>query len=131
MTTSKELIEEVRKIAKENPDFVYAKQEGRDTDDKCSYFGRAIGVGLGTPCIVGQALKNLEVDTSALKVYEEEVLGIQIGDVLERELLNVEYNDSELNWLNRVQFSQDIMGSWSEAVSYADNGYTKGEESAA
>lgn len=128
MTTSKELIEEVRKIAKENPDFVYAKQEGRTTDDNCSYFGRAIGDETGTPCIVGQALKNLEVDTSTLKKYEEHNAGMAIGDVLEREILDVKYNNTELNWLNRVQFSQDIMGGWGEAVEYADK---LGVESAA
>lgn len=119
-TTAKELIEEVRKIAKENPDFVYAKQEGRTNDDNCSYFGRAIGDETGTPCIVGQALKNLEVDTSALKEYEVLSIGSAIGDVLARELVAVEYTDSERQWLDRVQYSQDIMGSWGEAVVYAD-----------
>lgn len=120
MTTSKELIEEVRKIAKENPDFVYAKQVGRTTDDNCSYFGRAIGDGLGTPCIVGQALKNLELDISALEIHEVQGLGIAIGVVLERELLGIAYTETDRRWLDRVQFSQDLMGSWGEAVEYAD-----------
>lgn len=118
MTTATELIQEVRKIAAERPDFIYSNQ-GVDTN-LCSYFGRAVGDESGSPCIVGQALKNLEVNTEELWEVEHAGKDSDIGTVLGRGYVDIECTGIEAMWLARVQMRQDDGLSWAEAVEEAD-----------
>lgn len=124
MTTATELIQEVRKIAAERPDFVYGKQ-GLFSPDTCSYFGRDIGDESGSPCIIGQALKNLGVDTSRLKQAEDEYDdNIGIASALDVRHIEISYTDREALWLSHVQTKQDSDRPWAEAIEEADKWVT-------
>lgn len=124
MTTATELIKEVRKIAAERPDFVYGKQ-GLFSPDTCSYFGRDVGDESGSPCIIGQALKNLGVDTSRLKQAEDEYDdNTGIASALDAEYIELAYTDREALWLSQVQTKQDNGDTWAESVAKADKWVT-------
>lgn len=113
--TTQDLIDEVRKIAKEMPDFVYATPFTKG----CSYFGRQIGDPTGQCCIMGQAFKNLGVDTSEIGETHEGVS--TVGELIMDSLIPVTYlNYSQVNWLNNVQRLQDEGFSWGESVSLVD-----------
>ena len=119
MLPVKELIAEVRKVAEANPDFIYSEQPGAGAI--CSYFGQNLGDTTGSPCIIGQALKNLKLDTSRLKDLEDQEDGSGIADVLAMGLIDVEQpTETEENWLGRVQCAQDFGESWATAVMKAD-----------
>lgn len=123
MTTATELIQEVRKIAAERPDFIYGNQ-GVVTD-LCSYFGRAVGDESGSPCIIGQALKNLGVDTSRLKQAEGDYDdGTGIDAALDEQFIELTYTVQEAQWLAKVQSSQDFGKPWAGAVEEADKWVT-------
>lgn len=116
VVTTADVIAEVRKIAREDPDFVYG-----DGSNTCSYFGPSLGVTNGSPCIIGKALHNLEVDTSILFKREAVSYSDRIGFVLKEGFVPVVSKvNSERIWLNRVQNQQDFGKSWSEAVVLAD-----------
>lgn len=123
MTIAAELIQEVRKIAEERPNFIYSDQPN-GTHSLCSYFGRAIGDEAGSPCIVGQALKNLEVPMEVLREAEQEGKDSDISKVLDRGYVDIEYTGSEAMWLAKVQMKQDDGNSWAEAVEEADKWVT-------
>lgn len=114
--STQDLIEEVRKISAEMPDFVYM------TDDVsgCSYFGRGIGDPTGQCCIMGQAFKNLKVDTSKIDESHEGVS--VVGELIWDQVIPVTpLNKSQVYWLDRVQALQDEGISWGEAVSIVDS----------
>lgn len=123
MTTATELIQEVRKIAAERPDFIYSNQ-GVDTD-LCSYFGRAVGDESGSPCIIGQALKNLGVNTSRLKQAEDDYDdGTNIAAALDEQFIDLTYTVQEARWLDKAQSAQDFGNPWAKAVEVADKWVT-------
>ena len=116
MVNTKQMIEEVRKIASENPEFVYG---GAVTS--CSYFGRTIGDTSGQCCIIGQALKNLEVDTEQLFSAEVRGDGPTFRQAVHEKLVDILVgHPQELDWLDRVQRGQDNGWSWSYALIDAD-----------
>ena len=118
MTTATQVIEEVRRLAAEQPDFVYGTQEG--AGGTCSYFGCAIGDTSGQACIVGQALANLNVDMSGLKRKEESDLGLAIGEALLLGKVDIPYTEEDARWLDNVQYNQDEDETWAQAVAMAD-----------
>lgn len=123
MTTATELILEVRKVAEERPDFMYWDQPN-GTHFLCSYFGQAIGDEDGSPCIVGQALKNLEVPMEGLREVEHAGEDSDISTVLDRGYVDIEYTGSEAMWLAKVQMKQDDGETWAKAVEEADKWVT-------
>ena len=106
----KKLIKEVRRIASENPDFVYLKG-----DEGCTYSGNQ--------CIFGIALNKLHPDVDLSKY--DECGGIVINMVLD----DLFYEDSmvHLNWCVTVQAEQDLGNSWSECIRTADEAYPLGD----
>ncbi len=103
--TVKDIIQEVRRLAKESPDNKYENIDG------CFYSqGMCTNGSIG--CMFGQAFKNL---------------GIKIPDNLDRsgivgvlsELKLSEFNDHSM-WCLDVQKLQDTRTTWGEAVSTAD-----------
>ena len=120
MTTATQVIEEVRRLAAEQPDFVYGTQEGADANEDCSYFGCAVGVTSGQACIVGQALASLNVDMSDLKRKEAKGFAMAIGEALEQGVVDILYTEEEQAWLSNVQYHQDREESWAQAVALAD-----------
>lgn len=114
--TTQDLIDEVRKIAEEMPDFVY----GSPSTKGCSYFGQEIGDPTGQCCIMGQAFKNLKVDTS--KIDETPVGVSTVGElIMNQDIPVTPLNKTQVDWLNRVQGLQDDGVSWGEAVSIVDH----------
>ena len=120
MTTATEVIEEVRRLVAEQPDFVYGKQEG--AGGECSYFGCNVGDSAGQACIVGQALANLNVDMSDMKHKEAQGYGMDIGAALEKEVVAIPYTEEEARWLGDVQYNQDFDKPWAQAVELAGKG---------
>lgn len=120
MTTATQVIEEVRRLAAEQPDFVYGAQEGADANEVCSYFGCTLGNTAGQACIVGQALANLNVDMSGLKRKEDYGVGMAIGEALEWGTVAIPYTEEEVRWLGNVQYHQDRKEPWGRAVAMAD-----------
>lgn len=118
MVTAEQVIAEVRRLAAEQPDFVYGAQEG--AGGNCSYFGCAIGDTSGQACIVGQALAGLNVDMSGLLETEKTAAGVTAGGALRRRMVDVAYTESEASWLTEVQYLQDADVPWGEAVAKAD-----------
>lgn len=117
--TTTQLIEEVRKVASMNPEFVYG-----DAITSCSYFGQAIGNNTGQCCIIGQAFKNLEVDTEQLFSAEARGDSPTIRLAVEDKLVDILVgHPQELNWLDSVQRGQDTGWSWSYALIDADKSF--------
>ena len=119
MTTATQVIEEVHRLAEEQPDFVYSDQEGAG-EDECSYFGCAIGNTAGQACIVGQALANLNVDMTDMKRKEDSGYGMAIATALEEGVVDIPYTEREAKWLGDVQYHQDRGDTWAQAVALAD-----------
>lgn len=116
MVNTKQMIEEVRKIASENPDFTYG-------GPRCSYFGSTLGVLEGQCCIIGQAFKNLGVDTAKLLSQEEDDFSPSVEHTITAGIVDVDIlSDKDLDWLSSVQTCQDAKWSWEDAVRYADGG---------
>lgn len=118
--TSKDLVEEVRRVAVAEPDYNYQDNTGMELGT-CSYFGRTLGVEEGNPCIIGKALGNLGVDMSVVKGMEKKGEDPNIKALLEDGLVNVEVVDiKDTTWLASVQNRQDLGMSWAESVKSID-----------
>lgn len=120
--TVNRVIEEVRKIANERPDFVYADQPLSTPtlqSNSCSYISASYGIPEGEGCIVGQALQKLGISEDALQEHE--------GYIASGVLIRLDIHDQEesehtpeLEWLDTVQSEQDTKKSWGEAIRVAD-----------
>lgn len=100
-----QLIEETKKVAANNPDFVYKKERG------CVY------VRNGQPsCLIGHALWNLGLIDASLETCSDNESGVE--EIIDALHLNVD--GDEQVWLDNAQSSQDIGKSWGQAISLAD-----------
>lgn len=106
----KDIIAEIRKIADKNPDTVYS----RDIFDSGSGACRYIVDGKGS-CIVGRALIKLGADTDIIIKNE----GLKADDIILGLGVEIDSTD-QTEWINRVQFYQDVDVSWGNAVIKAD-----------
>lgn len=106
----KQVISEIRKIARRNPEIVYSRDIFSPGDGFCRY----VIDGKGS-CIVGRALVNL--GTSPQRLHEFE--GMTAADVLIHLRVSQDHSDQS-EWVNRVQFHQDHSVSWKNAVEKAD-----------
>ena len=137
--TVDDVVQEVRKLATEQPDFNYKNQEGVDNGGmSCSYLAgmtstqykdsalsksgltyseaRSKGI-LGKGCIVGQALTRLGVPDEALYEYEHMGADYAVGSIVGH---SEESKAGELLWLLVVQNLQDAGNNWAESVLRAD-----------
>lgn len=121
MATGKELVAEVRRLAAEQPDFIYGNQEGAE-ENECSYFGCAVGDSNGQACIVGQAMTNLGVDMERLEDLEKSGISAGIIAALEDGLVPIKHTGEDAQWLANVQYYQDNGRPWGEAVALASEG---------
>ena len=106
----KEVISEIRKIARLNPEIVYSRDIFNPGDYPCQY----VVDGKGS-CIVGRALVNLGIVPERLHEFE----GLQANDVLSRLSVGTDHSD-QTEWVNRVQSHQDANAPWGIAVEKAD-----------
>lgn len=108
MLNATDVVSEIRKVAAEQPDFIY--NDGSLTE--CLYTQNADGSPGG--CIVGRALMRLDV--------EEEDLVKNDGRFASRVLpeLGISGDYYVMNWIDKVQKVQDVGDTWAEAVQAAD-----------
>jgi len=108
--------------AKENPDFNYRDTfNAGDEHGSCYYVDEKTLEGM---CLIGKAALRVGLDpTVFLETWAERTRNsasfIRIASVLIEEM-----NPREINWLQRVQTSQDVGDTWSEAVAHADREYS-------
>lgn len=125
--TAKDVLEEVVRLGRERPDFVYNDQpERKDYLEGmisvylgCSYTSAVLGSDEGEGCIVGQALMNLGVPEEALKGVESNVTYL-LGKLLPGESYRYSYGELVtpriVRALGDIQSNQDCGMSWGEAV---------------
>lgn len=102
MITIDNIIKETRKVAAENPDYVYPNKRG-------TY--------VGCPCIFGVVLSNLFPDKD-LSEYDKP-LGTTIDSVLQ-DILGENLDKQKVRWCSYVQEYQDDEISWGQCVINAD-----------
>ena len=124
------LVEEVRKVAAEQP-YAITKQ--------CNYFLQDDDLGVVTDqpcCIIGHALAKMGVPASEFTYSEPSVMcdggtnakrfGLVLVTVKHPEANGDDasvfqtYGPPALQWLSKVQISQDEFNMWGEAVKFAD-----------
>lgn len=114
------MVQEVRRIAQENPDFNYLSEYA-----SCEYVDSATGEELtkDTPredvegrCILGRAYMNLGGDFRKLLPVNNDIFE-SISDIF---FDGSSVDEDVVSWLSHVQVGQDMAGTWSEAVRYAD-----------
>lgn len=121
MTTTTDLIKEVRSLAEADPDFQYSYQIPKHRIYNCSYFPDTVKGQTVRPCIIGQALINLKVPTNDL--YELEAIqdDTRISEQILTETLRIDIDSPEdVDWLNTAQKYQDLGDPWYKAVNEAD-----------
>lgn len=121
----------VRKLAEENPDFVYINQEergiaqGGGNSDGCSYLGARVKEGgeghIGQACIIGQALAMCGYTKEQLLTIE----GIGVRAALPR-LGVTDLSARQIDWFSTVQMGQDMGLPWKQSVSRSDAYNPKG-----
>lgn len=117
--TKEDVINEVRKLAAERPDFIYTQQgQVWDNYSTCSYVSAKLGETYGEGCIVGQALQRLGVSKDRLDNLEGNGASSVLADL---EILPVG-DKGTLSWLDRVQLKQDLGLSWGESIVRVDAG---------
>ena len=107
--TEQDIINEVRRLAADNPDYIYVSPGGSEYSS-CVY----IHDGKGS-CIVGRALVNNGFDPEKVSQHE----GLTADEMLVA-LGIKEETDFEQVWLDRVQTLQDSGTPWADAVEEAD-----------
>ncbi len=111
-----QLIDEVKRLAQENPDFVYQKFPGkvRPIAGNCYYTKSANDLNKG--CIFGQAILNLQPDLKDfLLEVDNRTDSNGIGQVLK------DLGFPRLTWCIDVQSNQDHGYCWKKAVELAGN----------
>lgn len=110
--TLREIERNVRRLARENPDYIYTSPE----NGQCDYFP--------TPnnpqgCLIGAAARmaGASLDDGDFTAVEASCALILRLDLTDDDRYA---NHATLTWLDRVQGWQDEGASWSEAVAYAD-----------
>ncbi|CAM4332072.1 hypothetical protein NONI108955_21285 [Nocardia ninae] len=107
------LVQQVRAVARENPEFVY-QSAGYEDDGgpTCRY------VRDGRPsCIIGHAAARAGVALAVLEDWDSRPVGCDIATVLE-DLYGLA--GDACGWLDEVQRHQDYGGQWGAAVERAD-----------
>ena len=101
---------EIRKLAQEQPDFVYKRPE---SSSFCLYVHEASD-GSKTPgCIVGHALHRLGFS------FDELEIGGTAGEALHRLGIS-DWDKDTVVWITRVQGEQDTGIPWGQAVARTD-----------
>lgn len=112
---TKDLIAEVRKVAEAQPDYVYYVNNSDTELIGCSYLADALGNPEGQPCLIGQALRNLEVHVP--RKHENTEIDTLLNDC---EIDVVVSDPEDVVWLYQVQNQQDSGHSWGQSVRYAN-----------
>lgn len=117
MITAAELEAEVRRLAAERPDFVYARPSGT-TWGSCVYAHDGCG-----SCIMGQALINVGIPVEWFtESGTRNTWGI--GELISllhfEERIADDFDRRATDWFSDVQTQQDLSNKWSDAIARAD-----------
>src|SRR5690606_37801797 len=115
--TAKQIVDNIRALAAEEPDFVYADQPERadlPVGAYCSYLGAQVDAPGGVGCIVGQALSRAGVSEDWLREHE----GVGAYGVLH--YIDNSIPKSVLYWVSEVHGAQDTGATRAQAVAAAD-----------
>ncbi len=118
--TLDQLIEEVKRLANQNPDFVYQSIKNTDDSRRCSYTESADDPNKG--CIFGQAILNLQPELKCVlngSGASIKKLLFELG-IIDADPFTQGYNNPDIEWCGVVQLQQDSERSWADAVKYAD-----------
>ncbi len=110
--TVRQLIQEVKRLANQNPDFVY-----QSCNNTCFYTRSENNNDCG--CIFGQAILNLQPDLKEkLQEFDNSTSVPRIHILLKK--LGMKLSLMQKSWCAAVQSSQDRKCSWSHAIQYAE-----------
>lgn len=112
--TDSDLVGEIRRLAGENPDYVYP-------DAYCRYVKEGEG-----SCLVGQALINLGVPVNWFLDHSSDYNDLRNAGTFSeiRDLVpGLKVSDLVTDWVDTAQSSQDDQTPWAEAVEGADQCY--------
>lgn len=122
MFDTKEIINQVRALAAERPDFIYP-----NANKGCFYWQD------GPSCLIGQALYRLGASEATLVEYDVRVrepdCDGSIEDVIACYADDFTSTHEDASWLNGVQSEQDVGQRWGDAVRHADAERARAEES--
>ena len=125
MITLQQVVDKVREVAKERPEFVYRDQPGAGADE-CSYTSAGIDTDEGEGCLIGQALMRCGLSRETLAQLQDgkavgisDFLPVLVGHV-EQESNRNTTRDPRVRWLLAAQNAQDTGSSWADAVAQAD-----------
>ncbi|AXQ64416.1 hypothetical protein L3Y19_gp046 [Gordonia phage Neville] len=109
---AEKFVAEVRRLANENPEFVYQKRPIGDGGEggSCMYVNEA---GTGGDCLIGQAV----INTGLMSVEE---LGKHENELARGLLGDLRFPGAATQWADRVQSRQDMGVAWVDAVRDAD-----------
>lgn len=113
MLTIENIENEIRRIAAENPEYVYDEGDAAAWGQRCYYVRNGCG-----SCIVGRALANLGVPIERLEEADS-----RNGSGVRASTLLTELTGKSLvaaRWVQYVQDRQDKGVAWREAVAQAD-----------
>jgi hypothetical protein len=121
MITQYDVVQEVRKIAAERPDFIYRKPQYKSNgvlvdSASCMYINSPEGEEPIPGCIFGHALLNLGVEPDRIRKYEGAIASSIVRNLLREATVDVLNAD----WMNKVQDAQDDGVAWGDAVASAD-----------
>lgn len=109
--TINSLIREVKRLAKQNPDFVY-----QSCGSNCFYTKSENDNDCG--CIFGQAILNLQPDLKeTLQFFDNSSRVPRISVLLKK--LGITASMKQQSWCNSVQSSQDRKSTWACAIKRA------------
>ena len=108
------LVDEVKKLAKEQPDFIYIPPESKEAGGwRVCYYDKGNNC---SGCIFGQAISRINSTFSFVKYNPDNNGNTNIRRLIED---NIDVTDEDrclINWCTTVQNRQDKGYSWSEAV---------------
>ncbi len=120
--TISDLIKEVRRLANENPDFVYPEFKKPHNGRTCSYLkSEKSDVG----CIFGQAILNIQPDLKEFLIHFDCEVDSGIKKCLQTLFPDIDLtypstSREQLDWCEKVQDEQDRGSTWGEAIKIAN-----------
>lgn len=109
--TLPQIVNEIRRLAAETPDFIYKAQGA------CVYVEKMADHSYRKSCIVGHALVNLGVDPATLDVPPCSSTHLLVERL---RIVGPQSPRLRIEWIWEVQFCQDLCMSWGRAVEAAD-----------
>lgn len=111
--SAERVIEVLREVVAERPDYVYSAPEGRRAHGATCFYVHGEGTDAVPGCVVGVVLNRLGVPLEDLAEYEGDTAQHMATRFLTTPL-------SAADVLRRVQIEQDQGASWATALSHSD-----------